>query len=187
MYSPDEDCNYVSCIDEKISFIFTYVSKTSIKLTFWVMHTMVTNKKAATNAASAEFLRTRLHRPLRTRLVQNFLLVCLDESIDEINNKDCRDSIQKLRQLANEVKTFTDANECVEYIDGIQEEKTFVICSDAFGQATVPFIHDKLQVYTIYIFSDDPTRYEKWVQDWSKVKDIFTDITPIYESLKQTA
>src|ERR1700723_1926686 len=89
-------------------------------------------------------------RPPNARILQNFHLVWLDESIDEVNNDDCRNSITKLRQVVNTVNTFTDVDECIDFINNIKEEKTFMISSGALGQTTVPVVHDKPQVSVIY-------------------------------------
>jgi ABC-type uncharacterized transport system ATPase subunit len=94
-------------------------------------------------------------------MVQSALLVWLDENIDEINNEDCGNFIKKLRQIVNNVNTFTDIDECVNFISGIKGEKTFMISSDALGQTTIPRVHDKPQVSTIYIFCGHKARHEK--------------------------
>jgi hypothetical protein len=128
--------------------------------------------------------------PPRTRpqrMVQNFHLVWLDGSIDEVNSDDCRNSITKLRQVVNTVNTFTDVNECIEFINSIPEEKAFMISSGAFGQTTVPAVHDKSQVSTIFIFCGNEARHEKWAKEWPKIKGVYTDIVPICEALKQAA
>ena len=108
---------------------------------------MATNKKPAREPPSA-----RPRRPPNARRIQNFLLVWLDGSIDEINNEDCRNSITELRQVDNDVNTFTDVNQCIEFINGIKNEKTFLISSGALGKTTDPVVHDKPQVSTINIF-----------------------------------
>jgi hypothetical protein len=51
---------------------------------------MATNKKSSKNNTSTEPSRTRQDRPIRARMVQNFLLIWLDGNIDEINNDDFR-------------------------------------------------------------------------------------------------
>jgi tetratricopeptide (TPR) repeat protein len=120
-------------------------------------------------------------------MIQNFHLVWLDGSIDEINNDDCRNSITKLRQVVNTVNTFIDVDECIEFINGIKEEKTFMISSGALGPTIVPVVHGKPQVSTIYIFCGNKARHEKWAQEWPKIQGVYTDITPICEALKQAA
>ena len=121
------------------------------------------------------------------RTIQNFRLVWLDGSIDEVNDDDSINSITKLRQVVNTVNTFTDVDECIDFITDIQEEKTFMISSGALGQTTVPVVHDKSQVNSIYIFCGNKARHEKWAKEWPKVKGVYTDIIPICEALKQAA
>jgi tetratricopeptide (TPR) repeat protein len=119
------------------------------------------------------------------RIVQNFRLIWLDGSINEVDNNDCRKTITKLRQVVNSVNTFMDADECIDFINSIQEEKVFIICSGTFSQTIIPIVHDKSKVNTIYIFCENKAWHKKWVQQWPKVKGVFTDITPICEELKQ--
>ena len=122
-----------------------------------------------------------------TRTIQNFRLVWLDSNINEVNDDDCINTITKLRQVVNAVKTFTDVNECIKFITNIEYENIFIICSGSLGQSTVPIIHDMAQINSIYIFCNNKVRHEKWAKDWFKVKGVFTDIESICDALKQTA
>ncbi len=119
---------------------------------------MATNTKSTTASSS-----TRLPSESNARMVQNFHLVWLDGSIDETND-DCRNSITKLRQVVNAVSTFVDVDECIDFINGIQEERAFVIFSGALGKIAVPMVHDKPQVNTIYIFCGNKGHHEKMGQ-----------------------
>src|ERR1700734_1947729 len=107
------------------------------------------NKSITVAAASAEPPSTK---PPHRRMVQNFLLIWLDGSIDEVNNHDCRNSIIKLRQVVNDVNTFTDIDECVDFITNITQEKSFIIVSETFSQIIVPVVQDIPQVSCVYIF-----------------------------------
>jgi tetratricopeptide (TPR) repeat protein len=150
---------------------------------------MSQKKKSTTVAATSPSEHTGVgsRRPHHIRRIQNFLLVWLDSTIDEINNQDCINTITNLREVVNTVNTFTDVNECLNFIKNITEEKTFMISSGALGQTVVPIVHDMPQVSTIYIFCGNKTRHEQWTKQWSKVKGVFTDIKPICEALKQAA
>ena len=118
------------------------------------------------------------------RMVQNFHLVWLDENIDE-KKDDFRNSITKLREVVNTINTFTDVNECIDFINNVQEERAFLISSGALGQTTVPVVHDKPQVNTIYIFCSSKARHEQWAKEWTKVAGVYTDIVSICAALKQ--
>jgi tetratricopeptide (TPR) repeat protein len=113
--------------------------------------------------------------------------VWLDGNIDEVNSDDYRNYITKLRQIVNTINTFIDANECIDFINSIEDEKAFMIFSGFFGQTTVPIVHDKPQVNTICIFCGNKARHEKWTTKWSKIKGVYTDINQICEALKQAA
>jgi len=121
------------------------------------------------------------------RTIQNFRLVWLDSNIDDVNNNDCMITITKLRQVVNAVQTFTNADECIAFINNIEDEKIFMISSGKLGETTVPIVHDKAQLSAIYIFCGNKTRHECWTQQWPKVKGVYTDITPICEALEQAA
>ena len=133
---------------------------------------------ATTTTASAS------HRLRGTRRIQNYMIIWLDSNIDEVENKECINAISKLRRVVNNVNTFTDVNECINFVSNIREEKTFMISSGIFGKIAVPIVHSMPQVNTIYIFCGSKPRYEQWARDWSKVKGVFTEITPICEALK---
>jgi tetratricopeptide (TPR) repeat protein len=92
-----------------------------------------------------------------------------------------------LRQVVNTVNTFTDADECINFITDINEEKTFIIVSGAFSQIMIPIIQEISQVSSVYIFCKNKAWHEQWAQEWPKVRGVYTDITPICEALKQAA
>jgi tetratricopeptide (TPR) repeat protein len=149
---------------------------------------MDTKEKSTTTAnASMEPSSTRPNRLPYARMVQNFHLLWLDAGINEQNNDDCRNSITKLRQVVNTVKTFTNADECIDFITEIKEDMIFIIVSGTFSAAIVPIVQDILHVSCVYIFCKNKCRYEQWALKWSKVKGVFTDITSIHEAVKLAA
>jgi tetratricopeptide (TPR) repeat protein len=126
-------------------------------------------------------------RLLDTRIVQNFHLVWLDENIDEVNNNDYRNSITKFRQIVNTVNTFIDVDQCMDFITDYKEEKAFMVISSEFSQIAVPIIQNISQVSSVYIFCENKVHFEKWAQQWSKIKGVYTDIASICEALQQDA
>jgi tetratricopeptide (TPR) repeat protein len=92
-----------------------------------------------------------------------------------------------LRQIVNNVNTFTDADECIDFINDSKEEKTFMIVSEKFSQIIISIVHDISQVNSVYIFCGNKDRNEELTKEWSKVKGVYTDITSICETLKQGA
>jgi hypothetical protein len=147
---------------------------------------MATKKNPATVIASMEASSAKPARLPYARMSQNFLLILLHESMNEINNDDCHKTITQLRQVGNTVNTFTDADKCIDFITDIEEKKTLLIVSGSFSQVIVPVVQDISQVRSTYILCQNKSQHEQWALQWSKVKGIFTDTTSICEALKQT-
>ena len=136
-----------------------------------------------TAATTTQHTNRRPPRKPDVRIIQNYLVVWLDANIDE-NEDDYQNSIAMLREVSNTVNTFTDADECITFINGITPKKAFMISSGFLGQTTVPVVHELHQVNSIYIFCGHKARHQRWGQQWSKIKGFFTDIQPICEALR---
>ena len=136
----------------------------------------MTTSSSTTNRAAA------LPRPVR-RIFQNFLLVWLDANFNE-SSADFKTSLKYLRQVVASIETFTDAEECVKFLDQIQKEKAFMIVSGSLGRQVVPEIENKPQLEAIYVFCGNKAAHEQWANKIPKVKGIYTDIKPICKALQ---
>jgi tetratricopeptide (TPR) repeat protein len=125
--------------------------------------------------------------PINHRIIQNFLLVWLDSNIDEINNEDCRLSLTELQRIVKAIHTFTNADECIDLLSDLINEQAFMIVSGTMGQRIVPLVHEMPQLASLYIFCENESMHKHWVKNWSKVKGVFTQITPICKALSQAA
>jgi hypothetical protein len=122
---------------------------------------MATYGKSTTIAIpSLEPSSTKPSRIPYARMVQNVLLLWLDAGIDDNNDDHCN-NITKLRQVIDTVKTFTDADECIDFITNIEKENIFIIISGTFSAAIVPVVQDMLQVSRVYILCKNKCRYEQ--------------------------
>ena len=140
--------------------------------------------KAEQGATAAKDARVR--RRVDMKMVQNVLLVWLDSNIDD-NNQDCQNTVTQLRRVVNNINTFTDGDECIQFIEDINDNKVCMIISGSLGQHIVPQVHSMSQVDSIFIFCGNKKRHEQWTKEWSKIKGVFTEITPICEALKQAS
>ena len=113
-------------------------------------------------------------------------LIWLDESIDD-DNEDCYYTIVHLQCIASDLKTYTDADECIRFIETMKDRKTDIIISGSLGQNVVPRIHNMIQIDSIFIFCGIGERHKEWTREWSKIKGIFTEIMPVCKSLKRAA
>jgi hypothetical protein len=120
------------------------------------------------------------------RRVQNVLLIWLDRKTD--NSKvDCQNTFTQLRRVVNDINTYTDGDQCVEFISTITNNKVCMIISGALGQHIVPCVHNMSQVDSIFIFCGNKEWHEQWAKEWPKIRGVFTKISPICEALKQAA
>ncbi|CAF0972193.1 unnamed protein product [Adineta steineri] len=127
-----------------------------------------------------------VNRRMNMQRMQSVLLIWLDNNIDD-DNTDCSNTIKQLKRVVNNVNTFTDGDQCLEFIRTITNNKVCMIVSDSLGQHIVPHVHDMSQVDTIFIFCNNPESHEQWTKQWPKIKGIFTDITSICGALKPAA
>jgi hypothetical protein len=118
------------------------------------------------------------------RMMQSVLLTWLDTNMDD-NNEDSRNMVTQLRCAINTVNTFTDADQCIDFLTDIHNEKVFLIISGTLCQNVVPLIHDVAQLHTIFIFRQTKARHEQWSKKWPKIRGLFTEILPLCEAIKQ--
>ncbi|CAF3329077.1 unnamed protein product, partial [Rotaria socialis] len=124
--------------------------------------------------------------PPRRRMTQNYLVIWVDGNIDE-NNSDCRNTLAQLRAVVSDVNVCTTPEQCVQFLNEIDDGKAFIISSGALGQSLVNGIHNLPKVDAIYIFCGNKTGHESWAKKWPKIRGVFTSIRPICESLKKVA
>ena len=137
---------------------------------------------ATTTSSSATNCATALPRPAR-RVLQNFLLVWLDANFNE-SSADFKKSLKYLRQVVSSIETFTDAEECVKFLDQVKQEKAFMIVLGSLGRQVVPEIESKPQLEAVYVFCLSKSTHEEWASKIPKVKGVYTDIKPICKALQ---
>ncbi|CAF0727664.1 unnamed protein product [Adineta steineri] len=124
-------------------------------------------------------------RQPRPRMASKYLLIWVDASIDQ-TNKDCQDTLGRLRKTINHVNLCTKPDQCIQVLTKVDNERVFVITSGSLGQYLVPKIHDMPQLDGIYIFCGDKSRHERWAQNWTKIKGVHTNIKEICQAVQST-
>ncbi|CAF1250778.1 unnamed protein product [Adineta steineri] len=127
-----------------------------------------------------------IHRP-RVRTTETFLLVWLHNSTDTVNNNDYQNIIIELQQAVSGVHRFTDVDEMVDFITDVAEEPIYLILSEAFVQTTISAVHEIPQVECVYILNENNAQCEQWLNQWQKIKGIYSDIKSIGEALEKTS
>jgi hypothetical protein len=95
----------------------------------------VTSKSSGTekeDQGSALTKDAAARRRTNIRMVRNVLLIWLNNTIDN-NSADCRNSVIQLRRAVNTVITFTDSEECIQFIEEMRNDKACVIISGSLG------------------------------------------------------
>jgi hypothetical protein len=136
--------------------------------------------------ATAHSKSTVPYRRIHVQTVQNLLLIWLDKNIND-NSADCRSTVNQLRRVVNSINTFTDVDQCVDFLTDIYPANVCIIISGVLCQTVVPLIHDVAQLDTVFIFSENDTEHEQWAKDSPKIKGAFIEISQICEVLKQVA
>ncbi|CAF4288888.1 unnamed protein product, partial [Rotaria sordida] len=89
-----------------------------------------------------------------------------------------------LRRIVTSLRTYTDAEESMQFIKEIKEEKIFLIISGSLGQHIVPKIDGWTQLDSIYVYCSNQSIHEQWAKTMPKVKAIYTAIDSICEALQ---
>ena len=117
------------------------------------------------------------------RLVQNFFLVWIDPNIDQ-STADFHNALAQLRSVVNDVTSFRQQDEAIDFLTDIHEMSGFLIITGAISQQILPLIHDIKVLDTIYILTTHPYQHEQWTEKWSKIKGMHTDIPSICKALQ---
>ncbi|CAF1030128.1 unnamed protein product [Adineta steineri] len=117
---------------------------------------MYKGKSTATNKSDDAESRRRIN----IQQMQNVLLIWLDSNIDETND-DCQNTITKLRRAVNDVNTYTNGDQCLEFVQTIVDKKVCMIISGSLGQHFVPRVHSMSQIDSIFIFCNNRKHHEQ--------------------------
>jgi len=120
------------------------------------------------------------------KMLKNLLVIWLDSNITE-TNIDCCNTITQLQRVVNTINIFKDSSQCMAFLEDMDDEKVCIVISGSLGQRIMPRIHQMSQVDSIFIFCCNKKYHEQWAEEWSKVKGVFTEITPICDALKKAA
>jgi tetratricopeptide (TPR) repeat protein len=148
-----------------------------------IRRTTIPIPDSSTNVNSAEE-RENMLQLTSSRISGNSVVIWLDPNINT-NDEDIKYSITQLQHIVADLKTFTDADECRDFLTNIVNEKAFMIISGQLGHQILSLIQDISQLHSIYIFCEHQARHEEWVKEYRKVKGVFNQIKSICDTLKR--
>ena len=143
-------------------------------------------KKTVAVPVTVPVTKKHVHAFKHTCISQNFALVWLDESIEE-ENKVCFSLIEQLKSVVDSIDVFNDADQCLDFLKGVQKQHIFVIISPRLGQATMPWIEQIPASTAVFVFSNERPVATPWTKDWQTIRGVFTSISELCASLKKEA
>jgi tetratricopeptide (TPR) repeat protein len=120
--------------------------------------------------------------------LEDLTIVYIDTNINK--NKDCLDTIERLRIIANNVQIFDNIHNCKQYLLSITNEKVFLIVSGSLSRTLIPDVHDLVIIELIYIFCREKDEHSAWVSfiNHTKIRsNIFNDKTELLSTLAKDA
>jgi hypothetical protein len=99
--------------------------------------------------------------------LESFACLWLDQDVN--STEDNRETQQKLRQVINHLRTFSNHDECEQYILQVTHEKIVLIVSGSLGRQVIPRIHQLSQFSACYVFCRDKQANEQWANKYHKV------------------
>jgi hypothetical protein len=106
------------------------------------------------------------------RLRENYQLVWLDVNANDHSDESVF-TLRHLQNIVDRTNEFNDLHECVSYIEATQQITTFIICSGTLGEKFVPQIHQRKNIWAIYIYCHDIDIHRSWTSSYSKVRFTF--------------
>jgi tetratricopeptide (TPR) repeat protein len=117
-------------------------------------------------------------------IVPNFILIWVDVNLDKLK-VDYTNNLTQLQAVVGEVNVFKQPDECIDFLNTIQDEKVVLITSGSLGRHLVSDIHELPQIDAIYIFCHVKSHHGQWTKQWPKIKGVYTTIKPICQALER--
>ncbi|CAF1509583.1 unnamed protein product [Rotaria magnacalcarata] len=111
---------------------------------------------------------------IQSRNGENFIIVWLDSNMKESKEK-TQHGINQFGQVINSIRTFTDSDQCMNFIRDIKDEKIFLIISDGLSQSFVQLVEKTIQLISIYIYSNHKLKQKQWIINHRKIKELEHD------------
>jgi tetratricopeptide (TPR) repeat protein len=99
----------------------------------------------------------------------------------------CTSTIKKLQSVISTIHVFNDSNECANFLHTLKNQNVFMVVSDSLSQTILPRIHQMPQLKAVLIFCSDKSKYKSLVNDWPKVRGVFTEVDDLCKSLQQVS
>ncbi len=112
-------------------------------------------------------------RKLNNNISETLSLIWLDATVG--SSQQNIDAQHQLRKLIDHLQTFTDSDQCEQYIRSAStDNRIILIVSGHLGRVVVPRIHRLRHVLSIYVYCMDKTKNKQWTNEFKKVSCILS-------------
>ncbi len=114
----------------------------------------------------------------RSSLVSDVLFIWLDPNID-VSDEDKKNTIHQVRHIINSYRTFTNIDECINFVTDVKTERIFIIMPCSIDQQVILLTEDIPQLHLLYIVCNHQEKHTEWIKNHKRLKEIFTDIETV--------
>jgi tetratricopeptide (TPR) repeat protein len=117
-------------------------------------------------------------------ITENYIIIWLDPNLD-FSNEDNQAFISQLQSIVKTIKTFSDYDQCINFLQQIKNEKVFLIIAGCFLKQIASIEERFTQLNSIYVFCDQKSNYNQTIKTYKKGKGVFTQMKPLCNELKK--
>lgn len=89
---------------------------------------------------------------LQNHLLNKFIVIWLDANVNS-GGEIYKNSMNRLQRIASAMQTFTNINDCLQYLDRIKNDKVLMVISNEFVPKIWPKIRTMTNIHSMYIIS----------------------------------
>ncbi|CAF3375458.1 unnamed protein product [Rotaria socialis] len=116
--------------------------------------------------------------------LESHQLVWLDPTVDRNQESDALASLENLRKIVDYTKLFNNVEQCQQFIEQTKVTTTFITTSDDLGEQLVSNVYNLKNVYSIYIYNTTNNYQQEWISNYSKIKQVYSNIEQLLNELK---
>ena len=114
---------------------------------------------------------------------ESITLIWFDPNIG--SREDIEQTKQELRRINDCVKFYTDLEQCITYIQSVQQEKIFLVTSGSRASQILPRVASCRQIDCIFIFCMKKQKYQNLMVEFPKIIGIYIDLDDLSLSIKE--
>jgi hypothetical protein len=107
--------------------------------------------------------------------MQEFTIIWLDSN--------SLDPMSSFRLKLGDAQTFTDANNCIQFIQSHPNQLIYLIISGSFAKETIPQIYDYSNLIQIFLFCGSVAAYSEWGIDYCEKMSMYEHEDDLLERL----